>query len=336
MRRDADAAAIDRAWRTLLKRHHPDIAGAAALELAKLINVAHDWLGDVGRRARYDAATGGLRRTPASRATCGRVDPRPHAAAPASPAPSSPPDDLDAHVRSRRRGHPILPRPGGRHSRATTSTGCRYRIRWTRPRSCGTSYRPSWWARIDAISTRRVARLAPAGLRADRRAAAAAAAASVARSSSISLLWHYLADPEPLLDQMRRAWESSVGLPRYGPNTTEVAAADRSAREASSRRGARPRRRRGITWATRSRGRPTPGSSISPRSRCRPRLLAGMPGKRRHRSSPPRSGRRGTRRGRSGPRRGTRRRPSRPRHGAHRLAARPADGRPPSKARRTS
>ena len=40
---DADRASIDRAWRALLKQHHPDIAGSVSLELAKLINVAHDW-----------------------------------------------------------------------------------------------------------------------------------------------------------------------------------------------------------------------------------------------------------------------------------------------------
>lgn len=55
---DADASpeAIELAWRGLLKRHHPDVAGesAAALEHAKRINVAHDWLGDPDLRARYD------------------------------------------------------------------------------------------------------------------------------------------------------------------------------------------------------------------------------------------------------------------------------------------
>ena len=53
---DADRASIDRAWRALLKQHHPDIAGSVSLELAKLINVAHDWLSHPERRARYDAA----------------------------------------------------------------------------------------------------------------------------------------------------------------------------------------------------------------------------------------------------------------------------------------
>ncbi len=53
---DASPEAIELAWRALLKRHHPDVAGedAASLERAKRINVAHDWLGDPVLRERYD------------------------------------------------------------------------------------------------------------------------------------------------------------------------------------------------------------------------------------------------------------------------------------------
>jgi hypothetical protein len=51
---DASPEAIEVAWRALLKRHHPDIAGADNLEIAKRINVAHDWLSDGDLRARYD------------------------------------------------------------------------------------------------------------------------------------------------------------------------------------------------------------------------------------------------------------------------------------------
>jgi curved DNA-binding protein CbpA len=59
---DASPEAIEVAWRGLLKRHHPDIAGsdAAALDRAKRINVAHDWLSDPVLRARYDADRLGL------------------------------------------------------------------------------------------------------------------------------------------------------------------------------------------------------------------------------------------------------------------------------------
>ena len=57
--RDASPEAIDLAWRGLLRKHHPDVAGPAALELAKRINVAHDWLSDPDLRRRYDQERGG-------------------------------------------------------------------------------------------------------------------------------------------------------------------------------------------------------------------------------------------------------------------------------------
>ena len=51
---NASFEAIEIAWRALLKQHHPDVAGPSAGELAKRINVAHDWLSDPELRARYD------------------------------------------------------------------------------------------------------------------------------------------------------------------------------------------------------------------------------------------------------------------------------------------
>ncbi len=63
---EASFEAIEIAWRALLKRHHPDVAGNEALELAKRINVAHDWLGNPELRARYDQA-----RRPGRRPTMG-------------------------------------------------------------------------------------------------------------------------------------------------------------------------------------------------------------------------------------------------------------------------
>ena len=55
---DASVEAIEIAWRGLLRRHHPDVAGDEGLELAKRINVAHDWLSDPVLRARYDRERG--------------------------------------------------------------------------------------------------------------------------------------------------------------------------------------------------------------------------------------------------------------------------------------
>ena len=55
---NATPEAIEIAWRSLLRRHHPDVAGPAGLEHAKRINVAHDWLGDPDLRTRYDRERG--------------------------------------------------------------------------------------------------------------------------------------------------------------------------------------------------------------------------------------------------------------------------------------
>jgi DnaJ-class molecular chaperone len=121
---DADTPAIDRAWRALLKQHHPDIAGAISLELAKLINVAHDWLSDTGRRARYDAAVHqreGRRTTtwpPARRSRQGPAPSRRARPRAATHAHAAPPDSFDDVF-------------GARHSRRTTSTACRSRSPWT-------------------------------------------------------------------------------------------------------------------------------------------------------------------------------------------------------------
>ena len=55
---NASPEAIEVAWRALLRRHHPDVAGPDGLEQAKRINVAHDWLSDPALRARYDREHG--------------------------------------------------------------------------------------------------------------------------------------------------------------------------------------------------------------------------------------------------------------------------------------
>jgi hypothetical protein len=55
---NATPEAIEIAWRSLLRRHHPDVAGPTGLEQSKRINVAHDWLSDPGLRSRYDRERG--------------------------------------------------------------------------------------------------------------------------------------------------------------------------------------------------------------------------------------------------------------------------------------
>jgi curved DNA-binding protein CbpA len=55
---DASPEVIEVAWRSLLRQHHPDVAGPTGLERAKRINVAHDWLSDPVLRAQYDRERG--------------------------------------------------------------------------------------------------------------------------------------------------------------------------------------------------------------------------------------------------------------------------------------
>jgi curved DNA-binding protein CbpA len=55
---NATPEAVEIAWRALLRRHHPDVAGPDGLEHAKRINVAHDWLSDPALRTRYDRERG--------------------------------------------------------------------------------------------------------------------------------------------------------------------------------------------------------------------------------------------------------------------------------------
>src|SRR5438552_16798488 len=75
---DATFEAVEVAWRALLKRHHPDVAGSGddVDDRAKRINVAHDWLSDPDLRARYDRERH-PRRAPivGGRATPGRRSP---------------------------------------------------------------------------------------------------------------------------------------------------------------------------------------------------------------------------------------------------------------------
>jgi hypothetical protein len=66
----ASTEAIEAAYRSLMKRHHPDRAGPDGLARSKRLNLARDWLVDDERRARYDRTRSGThpRRTVASSA----------------------------------------------------------------------------------------------------------------------------------------------------------------------------------------------------------------------------------------------------------------------------
>src|SRR5688572_26796513 len=102
---DASFEAVEIAWRALLKRHHPDIAGSAADDLAKRINVAHDWLSDPELRARYDSERHPGRR--GTRAPSRPVTARRRAARP--PAPRRPLDPAEAVERHLARARRLSP-----------------------------------------------------------------------------------------------------------------------------------------------------------------------------------------------------------------------------------
>jgi len=79
----ASSQTIEAAWRSLMKRNHPDLRGEGAEERARRLNVAHDWLTDVDRRARYDRE----RASALERAGAGRLRP-PRSSGPAGAPPA--------------------------------------------------------------------------------------------------------------------------------------------------------------------------------------------------------------------------------------------------------
>jgi hypothetical protein len=232
---DADTPAIDRAWRSLLKRHHPDIAGSLSLELAKLINVAHDWLRDADRRARYDEAVRhreghrtfsgprsratGARPTNPTDATTRRRPGATSARPSRTPPPDAPADDLDdvfgasaPAIRSFLAQAAQLRRSDIDRLRVSEPVDPIAELHDVVP--------PELWTRMERLDAR-LATILPTAVTRDPSAATAARGFGHALVLDL-FLWYYLADPEPLLEQMRRGWESAVGLPRYGPNTDEV------------------------------------------------------------------------------------------------------------------
>ena len=64
----ASLEAIEAAYRALMKRSHPDLAGPAGLARSKRLNLARAWLTDPGRRASYDASRRTRASQPGSRA----------------------------------------------------------------------------------------------------------------------------------------------------------------------------------------------------------------------------------------------------------------------------
>ena len=230
---DASPEAIELAWRALLKRHHPDIAGedAASLERAKRINVAHDWLSDPGLRGRYDREHLGL--------TAGRTgvrhgrSPRRAAwpAAPSTPSARAPaPRRAPAARPSLFRGDPatVLARFLARVERLTGDELDRLAETDPPPIAFLATIRRflapdarAAFADAEAVLDTRVPheRWAEVGVREGLLGVAAEVVLA-------AFLDDMLAEPfrGRARERLLRAWEASIDQPRYGPNGADVIA----------------------------------------------------------------------------------------------------------------
>ena len=219
---DASFEAVEVAWRALLKRHHPDVAGGGAEsdDRAKRINVAHDWLSDPDLRARYDrerrpsmARRGGAHPIPASRT--GR-EPRTTAARSSRPVRRRPADLEEA-----------LARHLDRIERLTRDELDRLSLAESPPvafvASIARFLSPDRLAALDAVE-RRVHERLPRAVRWN----------AVVRDASVGYAQELVLGPfldehltAPFRDRVRerltRGWSAAVDQPRYGPNGAAVA-----------------------------------------------------------------------------------------------------------------
>lgn len=210
---DATPEAIEIAWRALLRRHHPDVAGPDGLDRAKRINVAHDWLSVPELRARYDRARGMPRRS--------------------AMHPGGLPQD--AHHPTPRRAAPQTRRPEDviaqfleRVARLSDDELDRLAIADPAPIAFGATIRRF-------LPEERQAALSAAEAVIDRRLPPAAAARPAIRDAVRAYAAELVLGPfldellsEPFRGRARerlsRGWEAAVGQPRYGPNGVAVRA----------------------------------------------------------------------------------------------------------------
>jgi curved DNA-binding protein CbpA len=238
---DASPEAIEIAWRALLKRHHPDVAGAHTDDAAKRINVAHDWLSDPGLRERYDRERHPARRRDIRSPDPGRRAPRGPHSGPPRPAPGRSAPVRSAPVRSApvrsaplRQRRPLDPaealeRHIARIGRLNRDELDRLALAESPPLAfVATIARFLSADRLAAVEAveRRVADVLPRSSRWD----APTRDAIVAYAHEIVLgpfLDEHLSEPfrERVRERLARGWEAAVDQPRYGPNTKAVEAA---------------------------------------------------------------------------------------------------------------
>jgi hypothetical protein len=236
---DASPEAIELAWRGLLKRHHPDVAGdgVAALDRAKRINVAHDWLGDPALRSRYD--TERLGRAPARSGRARHPGYRPRVAhAPWARQPVSPATGSAATRRTTRRtsrpdlvrGDPAerLARFLARVDRLTPDEMDRMAAAEPPPIAFLATIRrflsreaSDAFSAVEVDLARRVPaeRWAEIGVR--------EGLLGVAAELTLAAVLDDLLDPPfraRARERLLRAWDASLDQPRHGPNGADVAA----------------------------------------------------------------------------------------------------------------
>ncbi len=217
---DASHEAIEIAWRGLLRRHHPDVAGPDGLEAAKRINVAHDWLADPVLRARYDAqrGSGSPRR--------------------GSVRDGRPPRGWDPSSSARAEARPVRRRPPSQGERVAAIVERvarldrdeldRLALAEPTPIAFVATIRrfvaPEVADALDAADRRARAALPPFARR--RPAIRDAVVGRVAEVILGETLEELLGEPgaERARERLTRGWDAAVGQPRYGPATATVGA----------------------------------------------------------------------------------------------------------------
>ncbi len=216
---DASPEAIELAWRALLRRHHPDVAGPESLEQAKRINVAHDWLSDPALRARYDRERG-LRHG---------IGPRGdgHRAWHARDAGREPARRPARTVRRTGDQATVIARFLDRVSALTPTEIDRLALAEPPPIAFGATIRrflpPEPRAALDEIERAVAARLPAAANRPTIRDAIDGYATELVLGRFLDEL---LTEPfrGRASERLTRGWDAAVGQPRYGPNGAAVEA----------------------------------------------------------------------------------------------------------------
>lgn len=217
---DASAEVIELAWRSLLRQHHPDVAGVDGLERAKRINVAHDWLSDPELRARYDHERGirrsireGAGRSPRSAGGGGTAEPQP--VRPGARPRRRPLDPAEALARFYDRIAALTPDDVDRLAFADpTPIAFRAAIARFLPED--------QLAALASMETVVESRLSPvAASRPGVRDAIEAYATELVLGPFLDQL---LSEPfrERAQERLTRGWDAAVGQPRYGPNGVAV------------------------------------------------------------------------------------------------------------------